>query len=284
MRFSYLRLIGAAVSAMPAAASAHAQEAAVGIARPWQLGLQEPATAVMEKLAWLHNGMLLWIISGITLFVFLLAAVIVVRFNRRANPVPSRNAHNTLLEIIWTVVPVIILVGIAIPSLRIHYYVQRQPEYEMTLKVVGHQWYWSYEYPDHGGFGFDSYIIKDEDLKPGQPRLLAVDNRVVVPVDTTVRVQQTSADVIHAWAIPSFGVKRDAVPGRLSESWFRATKTGVFYGQCSELCGVGHGFMPVAVEVVSKEAFAAWVKEKQQEAGILPKDTAVAARQQPRRD
>lgn len=240
-----------------------------GIAQPWQLGFQEAASPVMEKLAWLHNDVLMWIITGITVFVLALTAYIALRFNRRANPVPSKTAHNTPLEIVWTIVPILILVVIAIPSLRTHYFMERIPEEEgITLKVTGRQWYWSYEYPDFGNFGFDSYMVKDEDLKPGQVRLLDVDNRVVVPVNVPVRVQLTGADVIHSWAMPAMGVKKDAMPGRLNETWFTPTKTGVFYGQCSELCGVGHGFMPIALEVVSREAFDAWVKAKQKESGV----------------
>ena len=248
--------------------SAARAEEAQGMATPWQLGFQEAASPVMEHLARLHDGLLMWTITGITLFVLLATLYICVRFHRRNHPVSSKTTHNTLREVAWTVVPVCILVAIAIPSLRVHYFMERAPEAEMTLKVTGRQWYWSYEYPDFGNFGFDSYMVKDEELKPGQVRLLEVDNRVVVPVDTVVRVQLTGADVIHSWAVPAFGVKKDAMPGRLNETWFKATQTGVFYGQCSELCGVGHGFMPIAVDVVSKEAFSAWVKGKQKEAGL----------------
>lgn len=237
------------------------------IARPWQLGFQDPASPVMEKLFHGHNYLLV-LITGISLFVLVMLAYICLRYNHRANPVPSKNAHNTKLEVIWTVIPVFILIAIAIPSLRQHYYMEDESDAGMTLKVVGYQWYWHYEYPDHGGFGFDSYMKKDADLKEGEHRLLAVDNHVVVPVDTKVKVQLTGADVIHAWAMPAFGVKRDAVPGRLNETWFTATKLGRFYGQCSELCGVGHGFMPIVVDVVSKEAFEAWVKGQQKQAGI----------------
>lgn len=246
----------------PAAAVAYE-----GIALPWQLGFQPPATPVMEQLNSLHDFLLV-IITLITLFVLVMLTYICIRFRRKANPVPSKTAHNTRLEIVWTVIPILILVVIAIPSLRIHYFMERDTEMDMTIKVTGYQWYWHYDYPDHGNFGFDSYMKKDEDLQPGDHRLLAVDNRVVVPVDTNVRVLLTGADVIHAWAVPAFGVKRDAMPGRLNETWFRATKTGTFYGQCSELCGVGHGFMPIVVEVVSKDDFGRWVKEKQKEAGI----------------
>ncbi|MFW0777590.1 MAG: cytochrome c oxidase subunit II [Rickettsiales bacterium] len=239
----------------------------VGMAEPWQLGFQEPATPVMEKLYAAHDK-LLWLISAICIFVLVAMLYICLRFNRKANPTPSKTAHNTKLEIIWTVVPILILVAIAIPSLRLHYYMEDESDAEMTIKVVGYQWYWNYEYPDHGGFAFDSYMKKEAELKDGEPRLLAVDNHIVVPVDTKVKVQLTAADVIHAWAVPAFGVKRDAVPGRLNETWFKATKTGRFYGQCSELCGVGHGFMPVVVDVVSKAEFDNWVIEQRKIAGI----------------
>jgi len=213
---------------------------------------------------------LLYLITAISVFVLLLLVYICLRYRRKANPVASKNTHNTLLEVAWTTVPILILVAIAIPSLRYHYYIQHVVDPEMTVKVVGYQWYWHYDYPDNGGFGFDSYILKGKDLKSGDYRQLAVDNRMVVPVDTTVRVQLTGADVIHSWAVPAFGVKKDAVPGRLNETWFKATKIGTFYGQCSQLCGVGHGFMPIVVEVVSKDDFNTWTKKKQDEAGIAP--------------
>jgi cytochrome c oxidase subunit 2 len=245
------------------------------IAKPWQLGFHEPASPVMEKLDKAHDFLLV-VITVITVFVLVMLTYICIRFRRKANPVPSKTAHNTKLEIIWTAIPILILVVIAIPTLRVHYYMQNNVDAEMTIKAVGHQWYWHYEYPDHGGFKFDSYMIKDADLKPGDHRLLSVDNRMVVPVNTKIKIQLTGADVIHAWAMPAFGVKRDAVPGRLNETWFEATKIGTFYGQCSELCGVGHGFMPIVVDVVSKEEFDGWVKKKQQEAGVTTA-AAVAA-------
>jgi cytochrome c oxidase subunit 2 len=234
-----------------------------GRAHPWQLGFIKPATPVMERLDNLHN-ILLVVITAIVIFVLALMVYICVRFNRRANPIPSKTTHNTLLEVVWTTVPVIILVGIAIPSLRLHYFMTDIVEPEMTLKVTGYQWYWHYDYPDQGGFGFDSYIKKEADLKPGDTRLLAVDNRLVVPVNTVVRVQVTGADVIHSFAMPAFGIKTDAVPGRLNETWFKVERTGTYYGQCSELCGINHGFMPIVIDVVSKEDFATWVAGKKQ--------------------
>jgi cytochrome c oxidase subunit II len=261
--------------ALLAAPSALADPIPDHMPKPWQLGFQTPASPVMEQLYAAHDYLLI-LITAISLFVLVLLIYICLRFSRKANPVPSKTTHNMRLEVIWTVIPILILVAIAIPSLRLHYYMEDESKAEMTLKVVGYQWYWHYEYPDHGGFGFDSYMKKDKELKPGDHRLLAVDNRVVVPVDTNIRVQLTGADVIHAWALPAFGLKRDAMPGRLNETWFKATTIGTFYGQCSELCGVGHGFMPIVVDVVSKEDFAKWVKEKQKEAGAeaAPADKA----------
>ena len=225
---------------------------------PWQLGLQEAVTPVLHAMDSFHD-LLTVIIFGITLFVAVLLAIVMVRFNARTNPTPSRTSHHTLLEVAWTVIPVIILIVVAVPSFKLLYLAERTPEAEMTLKVTGRQWYWDYEYPDHGDIAFSSYMIPDSEIKPGQRRLLEVDHRVVLPVDTTVRVLVTAGDVIHSWAIPAFGVKKDAVPGRTNETWLRVEKEGVYYGQCSEICGINHGFMPIAVEVVSKEAFAEWV-------------------------
>ncbi|HAC57355.1 cytochrome c oxidase subunit II [Parvibaculum sp.] len=230
------------------------------------LGLQEAVTPVMHDVIAFHS-MLLWIISAIVLFVLLLLIVVMVRFNSRANPTPSKTTHNTLLEVAWTVLPVMILVAIAIPSFRLLYKQVVIPEAELTVKAVGYQWYWGYEYPDNGDISLISNMVEDADLEPGQPRLLAADEAMVVPVDTTVRVIVTSADVIHAFAVPQFGVKIDAVPGRLNETWFRAEKTGMYYGQCSELCGTRHAFMPINVKVVSKEEFQAWAEQQQADAG-----------------
>jgi len=230
--------------------------------RPWQLGFQDAASPVMEKLVWLHDGFLMYIITAITILVLIAMIYIAIKFNAKANPVPSKTTHNVKLEVIWTVVPVIILIAIAIPSVRIHNYMEATPESGITLKVTGFQWYWGYEYPDNGGINFESRIIEDKDLKEGDVRLLSVDNPVVIPVNTKIRVQTTAADVIHAWALPAFGIKRDAIPGRLNETWFEATKEGRYYGQCSELCGIKHGFMPIVVDVVSQEKFDEWVASK----------------------
>jgi cytochrome c oxidase subunit II len=233
--------------------------------RPWQTDFQDAATPLMEQVTSFHN-LLLIIITLITIFVLLLLVWVIVKFNARSNPTPSRTTHNTMIEVLWTVIPVVILVVIAIPSFKLLYYSDVIPKADMTIKATGNQWYWNYEYPDHGKFSFDANMVDTKDLKPGQPRLLETDNRIVVPVDTVVRVQVAASDVIHAWAMPAFGVKVDAVPGRLNETWFGPVKQeGVYYGQCSELCGIRHGFMPIAVEVVSKAKFDAWVIKAKKE-------------------
>ena len=228
------------------------------------MGFQPAATPIMDMIDRFHD-LLLIVVTLITLFVLGLLVYVMWRFNEKRNPTPSRTSHNTLVEVVWTVVPVIILVVIAVPSFRLLYAADTVPKADMTIKAIGHQWYWTHEYPDHGGFSFDSVMIADEDLQPGQKRLLEVDNPVVVPVGKTVRVVVTAGDVLHAWAIPAFGVKLDGVPGRLNETWFRAEREGTYYGQCSELCGVNHGFMPIRVDVVSQAAFEAWVQEARKE-------------------
>lgn len=227
---------------------------------PWQLGFQEAATPVMEAINSFHN-FILAIITVITLFVLALLIYVMVRFNAKANPTPSKTSHNTTIEVVWTVVPVIILVVIAIPSFRLLYMEQTIPEPDITIKTTGYQWYWSYEYPDQDGMTFDSIMLRDDELAEGQPRLLAVDNPMVVPVGATVKMLVTAGDVLHNWAMPAFGVKMDAVPGRLNETWFRAERVGTYYGQCSELCGRDHAFMPIEVRVVSQEEYALWLDD-----------------------
>jgi cytochrome c oxidase subunit 2 len=258
-------------------ASAGAVFAGVGQPSPWELGLQEAASPVMADVISFHN-FLLWVITAITLFVLALLLVVIVRFNARANPTPSRTTHNALIEVMWTIVPVIILVAIAIPSFRLLFLELDEPTPDLTVKATGKQWYWSYNYPDNGNFEFDSLIVADKDLKPGQPRLLTVDNELVVPVNKVVHVLVTGADVIHSFAVPSFGIKIDAVPGRLNETWFKATSEGLFHGQCSELCGKDHAFMPITVRVVSDAEFAKWVETEKKNAGLEnTAPTAVAA-------
>lgn len=259
MRSSPLRkalLAFGAALAVPAAAHAAAS--------PWQVSLQDAASPIMQQLTSFHN-LLLWIISAIVLFVLVLLAYACWRFAESKHPEPSRRSHNTVLEILWTGVPVLLLVIIAVPSFKLLYFMETIPQTDMTVKAIGRQWYWSYVYPDQGNFTFDAYMVAEGDLKPGQPRLLETDNHLVVPVGTNVKVQTTAADVLHSWAMPAFGVKVDAVPGRLNELWFRVEEPGLYYGQCSELCGANHAFMPITVEAVTKEAFDAWVGQAQQQ-------------------
>jgi cytochrome c oxidase subunit II len=227
--------------------------------KPWEIGFQPPATPVKDRLSALHNELLMPIITVITVFVLGLLVYVMWRFNHRRNPVPSRTSHNTVIEMLWTVVPVLILVIIAIPSFKLMYYMDRVPNPEMTIKVTGHQWYWSYEYPDQGGLVFDSNIIPEDQLKPSQKRLLDVDNPLVVPEDTIIRVLVTGTDVIHSWFVPSFGVQEYAIVGRLNESWMKIEHAGTYYGQCNQICGVNHAFMPIKVEAVSKDAFQHWL-------------------------
>ncbi|MCX2723828.1 cytochrome c oxidase subunit II [Roseibium salinum] len=244
--------------------------------KEWQLGFQRSVTDVMDDITW-FNGFTLVIIAVITLLVLALLIICIVRFNSKSNPVPSRTSHNTLIEVLWTVAPILILVIIAIPSFRLLYKQLDIPEYEMTIKATGYQWYWGYEYTDEGmgDLYFDSLMVQEADRQEVAeargvslsevPRLLAVDYDLVLPVDTTVRLQVTSEDVIHAFAMPAFGVKIDAIPGRLNETWFHAREEGVYYGQCSELCGKDHAFMPIAVRVVSKEQYQTWASAAQED-------------------
>ncbi len=272
-RFIAFVTIGLALFAVGGAALA-----ASGQPSPWELGLQGSATPVMDDIVWFHD-FLLWIIGAITLFVLALLIIVVVKFNAKSNPVPSRTTHNTFIEVVWTVVPVLILVAIAVPSFRLLFYELKVPPADITVKVTGKQWFWSYEYPDNK-FGFDSLMLKANELKAGQPRLLAVDNDMVVPVNKVVRVIVTGADVIHSFAVPSFGIKIDAIPGRINETWFKAEHEGTYYGQCSQLCGRDHAFMPIAVHVVSEKEYTAWLdtaKKKFATADDAPKNAVASA-------
>jgi len=225
------------------------------------MNFQQSATPVMDDIVRFHTG-LLYTIVAIAGFVLVLLLIVIVRFNARSNPTPSRTTHNTMLEVAWTVIPVVILVAIAVPSFRLLFLQLNTPQADLTVKATGKQWFWTYSYPDNGKFEFDSVMIRDvTKLRADQPRLLGVDNEMVVPVNKTVRVITTGAEVIHAFAVPSFGVKIDSVPGRINETWFKATREGIYYGQCSELCGKDHSAMPIAVRVVSEQAFATWVEE-----------------------
>ena len=254
--------------------------AGLGQPSPWQIGLQQSASPVMDNIIWFHD-FLLYMITGIAGFVLVLLVVVMVRFNARTNPIPSRTTHNTLIEIAWTLIPIVILMFIAVPSFKLLFLQLNVPPADLTVKATGKQWYWSYSYPDNGQFEFDSLMLKEGERKEGQPRLLAVDNEMVVPVNKTVRVITTGSDVIHSFAVPSFGIKIDAVPGRINETWFTATREGVYYGQCSELCGKDHAFMPIAVRAVSEQAFSAWVEEakKKYARNEVPPATTVAAAQ-----
>ena len=255
--------------------------------QPWQMNFRPSATPVMDDIIDFHN-LLLVIEVIIVLFVLGLMVYICVKFNAKANPVPSKTTHNAFLEVVWTVIPIIILIVITVPSVKLLVFMDKAPKekVEMTLKVIGHQWYWSYEYPDAGNLAFDSNIIPDEeiDASKGQIRLLEVDNRIAIPVDTTIRVLMTSEDVLHNWAVPAFGIKMDTVPGRINESWIRvpAARAGVYRGQCSELCGVNHGYMPIVIEAKSKQDFAKWLDKAKKEFAndasptkVVQKDTIV---------
>ena len=226
--------------------------------KEWQLGFQNAASESMRDIVNFHNNLLLPIIIAISVFVLFLMIYACVRFSASRNPNPSKTTHNVAVEVLWTLIPCLILIVMAVPSFKILYKQDTIPKAEVTIKAIGYQWYWGYEYPDENII-FESYMIKEEDLKENQPRLLAVDNEVVVPVDKVVKVLITANDVLHAWALPSFGVKRDAVPGRINETWFKAEKVGTYYGQCSELCGIQHAFMPITVKVVSEEDYGEWL-------------------------
>jgi cytochrome c oxidase subunit 2 len=252
--------------------------AATGQPEPWQFGLQPAATPVMDDIIWFHD-FLLYIITAIVLFVLALLVTVMVKFNARANPVPSKTTHNTFIEVIWTVVPVLILVTIAVPSFRLLFYELKVPPADLTVKATGKQWFWSYSYPD-AKFEFDSLMVQAKDLKPGQPRLLAVDNVMVVPVNKVVHVLTTGADVIHSFSVPAFGIKIDAIPGRVNETWFKAEREGTYYGQCSQLCGRDHAFMPIEVQVVSEKAYTAWLeqaKKKYATEETAPKNAVASA-------
>jgi cytochrome c oxidase subunit II len=264
-----------ALTGMPAFATF----AAAAEPHPWQLGFQPPATPVQKRIEAFHDGLwppgLLVVTTLITIFVLGLLLYVMVRFHHSRNPVPTRTSHNPVIEILWTVVPVLILVGIAIPSFKLMYYMDQVPKADMTIKVTGNQWFWTYEYPDQGGLKFTSNLIEEKNLKPDQKRLLDVDNPLVVPAGATVRVQVTgvAAGVIHSWFVPSFGVQEYAVPGRLNEAWFEVEQPGTYYGECNQICGVNHAFMPIAVVALSKPDFDKWLGEaKQKFAAAAPGD------------
>jgi len=272
-----MTLLAATVAALVAGVatgSADLAFAAAGQPTDWAMGFQDSASPVMDDLIWFDN-ILLVLITVISVFVLLLLLIIMVRFNAKKNPEPSKTTHNTLIEVIWTVAPIMILVMIAVPSFRLLYKQMEVPEADVTIKAIGYQWYWGYEYPDDG-LEFEALMLEDDELAEGQPRLLATDTEVVVPVNKVVRMQITAEDVIHSWAIPSFGVKMDGVPGRLNETWFKATEVGTYYGQCSELCGIRHAFMPITVKVVTQEEYDEWLLWAKEEYAAAPSAYNVA--------
>ena len=247
--------------------------------KPWQMDFRPAATPTMEKVVAFHN-FVNPIIIAIAVFVIALMAYIAIRFSEKNNPKPSKTTHNTFLEIAWTVIPALILIVISIPAFKLLYFSHYNPNTEMTIKAIGNQWYWSYEYPDHGNFTYDAWMVSEAEEIEGQDRpytrLLTTDTRVVVPVGKVIKVQVTATDVLHSWAVPSLGVKKDAMPGRLNELWFQADREGIFYGQCSELCGTNHGYMPIEVHAVSEEEFLAWIEEAKENYAKVGEDLNLA--------
>ncbi len=229
-------------------------------ATDWQLSFQNPATDLMGSVVGLHNIILI-VMTLITLFVLFLLFYVSFRFSAKRNPIPSTTTHNTVVEVLWTAIPIVILVVLAIPSFKLLYQQEKSENYDMTVKVIGHQWYWEYEYPDHGDFYFESYMVQEQDLEEGDLRLLTVDNPLVIPANKNIQILITAGDVLHSWAVPSMGLKTDAVPGRLNETWVNVKEPGIYRGQCSEICGSGHGFMPVVVKVLPEREFMAWANE-----------------------
>ena len=248
-----------------------------GISENWQLSFQQPATDLMSDIISFHSYILMPIITGISLLVLGLLLYIMFRFNSNRNQIASTTTHNTTIEILWTVIPVILLIIIAIPSFRLLYVSETIPKADLTIKAIGNQWYWTYEYPDYDDISFDANMLLEHELSDPKLRLLETDTQIVVPVDKVVKLQITSADVLHAWTIPAFGVKMDAVPGRLNETWFKANKEGIYYGQCSELCGPKHAFMPINVKVVSDKEFEEWLNFAKSEYASIKVDYSIDA-------
>ncbi len=265
-------LVFGCLSSSFAATNPENLSAPLGVTK-WQTGMREHNSEVMAAISHLHS--VVWWISLVTVVIVLVALVYICdKFSKKRNPVASQFTHHTMLEIVWTAIPLLIIAALAVISIKTLHLSNKVPDKtDMTVKIVGHQWFWSYEYPDFNNVAFDSYIVNEKDLKPNQNRLLEVDNPLVVPVNTVIKIMVTADDVIHSFGLPDFGVKIDAVPGRLNQSWFKANRTGVFYGQCFELCGQGHGFMPIKVVVLSKENFAEWIKNK----GGIKEETTVPA-------
>lgn len=260
-----------AIAALAFSTGAWAQQV-IGVPHDWQMGFPASYTPLMRDVAWLHD-LLLVIITLISLFVLVLLIYVIWRFHSTRSPTATAVTHNTTLEIAWTIIPILILVVIAIPSFRLLYFGDKAPDAAMTIKVTGRQWYWSYEYPDQGNFAVDSRILAEADrakLKPTHPRLLAVDEEMVIPANTTVRIIGTAADSMHGWTVWGFGIKKTVIPGRLNEGWISVPKEGIYFGQCSQICGNGHAYMPIAVRVVSKADFDKWAADKKKAAGLTP--------------
>ena len=242
--------------------------------KEWQIGFQKAASGGMEEIVWFHDYMLIPVTTAIMVFVLFLILYACIRFRAKKNPIPSTTSHNSIVEVLWTLIPCLILIVLAVPSFKLLYKQDTIPQADVTIKAVGYQWYWGYEYPDENII-FDSYMVDEKDLKENQPRLLTVDNEVYVPVNKVIKVMITANDVLHAWALPSFGVKRDAVPGRINETWFKADRIGTYYGQCSELCGIKHAFMPITVNVVTEEEYNLWLQEAKQKFAKEDLDTNI---------
>ncbi len=261
----------ASLAGFASVGAAHAQTI-IGVPHEWQMNFPASYGPLMDKVASLHD-LLLVIITVISVFVLALLLYVMWRFHASRNPVPTTITHNTFLEIAWTIIPILILVVMAVPSFRLLYYGDKAPDAALTIKVTGHQWYWTYEYPDQGNFAVDSRILAEADrakLKPAQPRLMAVDEEMVMPANTAVRIVGTAADSMHGWTVPGFGIKKTVIPGRLNEGWISVRQEGLYFGQCSQICGNGHSYMPIAVRVVSKADFDKWVEQKKKAAGLLP--------------
>jgi cytochrome c oxidase subunit 2 len=267
-----------AIAGLGVASSTQAQPI-VGVPHDWQVNFPPPFTPLMEKVEAL-NDLLLVIITLICAFVLALLLYAMWRFHASRNPVPTTTTHNTVIEIAWTVLPILILVIIAIPSFRLLYYGDKATDAAFTVKVTGHQWYWSYEYPDQGNFSVDSRILSEADRvkqRPEVPRMLAVDEEMVIPKGTTIRIIGTAADSMHGWTVPGFGIKKTVIPGRLNEGWINVRDEGFYFGQCSQICGNNHSYMPIAVRVVSKPEFDKWVEQKKKSAGLVPATDVASA-------
>ncbi|HSI02603.1 MAG TPA: cytochrome c oxidase subunit II [Reyranella sp.] len=271
---SLLAAVGVAVGAQ-----AQTQTPVIGVPHDWQMNFPAPFTPLMDKVESLHD-LLLVIITLISVFVLALLLYVMWRFHASRNPTATTTTHNTVLEIAWTVIPILILVVIAIPSFRLLYYGDKAQDAALTVKVTGRQWYWNYEYPDQGGLSIDSRILPEADrakLKPTHPRMLAVDEEMVIPANTVVRIVGTAADSMHGWTVWGFGIKKTVIPGRLNEGWIQVPKEGIYFGQCSQICGNAHAYMPIAVRVVAKAEFDKWVADKKKAAGLLPASSVASA-------